>query len=115
VPGERPAPQRALNEYYSLISSGQYSGAWNQLSPSFRNNSRVHPQGYDSYSNWWGQVDRVEVLDSRVVEAGADVARVDTRLRYVMRSGRTSVESVRFKLVWDAAANRWLIDDTKLI
>ncbi|HBE20842.1 MAG TPA: serine/threonine protein kinase [Cyanobacteria bacterium UBA11149] len=114
-PVNRPSPKQAIPDYYSLINNAQYETAWKHLSSQFRNNSQLHPNGYISYVDWWQTVNFVEIQEVRMVEEGAEVARVETRLKYLMKSGREASHYLRFRLVWDAETNNWLIDETKSI
>ncbi|WP_228055949.1 YARHG domain-containing protein, partial [Lusitaniella coriacea] len=110
---ERPSVTQALVDYYSLINRAQYESAWTQLSKTFQNNSAVHPEGYTSYTNWWTQVNRVELGEMNVVESSAEVARVEVALTFKMQNGKESPLRIRFKFIWDEENEKWLIDDTK--
>lgn len=111
---DRPSPAQAINNYYSYINKGQYKTAWNQLSPSYQNNRRLHPQGYLSYIDWWGgQVQSVDIEQVNLVEANTETATVKAQLKYFMKNGREVPGSVRFFLLWNAENNRWVVADAK--
>ncbi|MBD2519358.1 protein kinase [Nostoc sp. FACHB-973] len=111
---DRPSPEQAVQNYYATINQGQYQAGWNQLSPSYQNNRRLHPNGYLSYIDWWGgKVQSVDVEQVNLVEASAEVATVDAQFKYVMKTGKVVPGSVRFFLLWDAQNNKWVVSDTK--
>ncbi len=113
-PVNRPSPEQALQNYFLTINQGQYPTAWNQLSPNYQNNKRLHPNGYLSYIDWWErQVQKVDVERVSLVEASTETATVDTQLQYQMKTGKVVPGSVRFSLLWDAENNKWVIADTK--
>ncbi len=109
---QQPSPAQIVENYYVNINQGQYKTAWNQLSPAFKNNKRLHPKGYFSYLAWWrGKVESVDVQQISILEANTDTATVDASLNYLMKNGRTIASSVRFFLVWDAYNRRWVVRD----
>jgi serine/threonine protein kinase, bacterial len=111
---DRSSPEKFVQDYYATINEGQYQAAWNLLSPRFQDNQRLHPQGYDSYLNWWrGQVGSVNVDQVSLVEANAETATVDAQLTYFMKNGKQAPSSVRFSLLWDADNNQWVITGAK--
>lgn len=110
----RPSPEQAIENYYSSINQGEYPVAWNQLSPSFQNNKRLHPQGYLSYIDWWGgKVQSVDVEQVSLVEVSTETATVETQLKYFMKNGNAVSGSVRFFLVWDAENSKWAVADAR--
>ncbi|MBZ8178510.1 protein kinase domain-containing protein [Oscillatoria salina] len=110
----KPSPKQALQDYYAIINQEDYQTSWSKFTTNFQNNSQVHPQGYQSYTGWWTTVDFVDIEDVRLVNEGVEVAEVDARLRYYLKSGRVSNPNlVRFRLVWDENTNQWLIDGAK--
>ncbi len=76
-------------------------------------NNRFHPEGFNSYANFWQTIERVEVDSVTPLEATPKEARVQARLKYFSRKGKVSTQSLRIKLLWDEKAGRWVYDDTK--
>jgi serine/threonine-protein kinase len=110
----RPSAEAAVENYYATINQGEYSAAWNLLAPSFQNNRRLHPKGYLSYLDWWGgQVESVDVEQVTTVEANADTATVNAKLRYFLKNGKQSPSTVRFSLLWDGENNRWVVSGAR--
>jgi serine/threonine protein kinase, bacterial len=113
-PTQQPSPENFVQNYYENINNGDLPSAWNQLAPSFKNNRKLHPQGYNSYTQWWGgQVEQVDINQVRVIEANQNTATVDAQLNYELKNGSQSPASVRFTLTWDANSNQWVISDAQ--
>ncbi|GEM_PF-5100823 len=109
----QPSPADAVSDYYSLINSKDYSSGWNKLSPQSRNNKNKHPNGYESYTDWWTKVAYIDVLDTTVISQDSETAIVESRLKYTMDSnGKTVNQSLRFHFIWDESSGSWLIDQT---
>jgi serine/threonine protein kinase, bacterial len=110
----KSSPTEFIQSYYSNINSGNLQTAWSQLSPSVQANSKLHPNGYVSYTEWWaGTVKRVDVNQVQLVDEGRESATVDVRVNYVLRSGKESPSGVRLTLIWDATSNKWLVSDAQ--
>jgi serine/threonine protein kinase, bacterial len=76
-----------------------------------QNNKASHPNGYNSYLDWWAnQVDRVDVRDTRLVSQTDREMVVDPDINYIMRTGRgrVSPKTVRYIFVKDSN-NNWVI------
>ncbi|MEB3219247.1 MAG: protein kinase [Nostocales cyanobacterium 94392] len=109
---QQPSPAQAVENYYLIINQGQYKTAWNQLSPEFKSNKRLHPKGYFSYLSWWkGKVETVNIDQVTILEANQNTAIVDASLSYLMKNGRIAPSTVRFFLVWDAQNSKWVVKD----
>lgn len=52
---DRITPEKAVQNYFETINKRDFQTGWNQLSPSYQNNKRLHPDGYLSYIDWWGE------------------------------------------------------------
>ncbi|OUL30709.1 serine/threonine protein kinase [Nostoc sp. T09] len=114
TPVDRPSPEQAVQNYYANINQGQFQTAWNQLSPSLQNNRKLHPNGYLSYIDWWGnRVQSVSVQQVNLVQASAETATVNARLQYSMKNGKIAPSSVNFLLLWDAENRRWVVGDAR--
>jgi serine/threonine protein kinase, bacterial len=113
-PTTQPSPENFVQNYYETINNGDLPSAWNKLAPSFRDNRKLHPKGYTSYTQWWGgQVEQVDINQVRVVQANQNTATVDAQLNYELKNGSQSPASVRFILIWDANSNQWVISDAQ--
>ncbi|NJL62152.1 MAG: protein kinase [Methylacidiphilales bacterium] len=111
---DKPSVEEFVEDYYTTINNGNLRGAWSKLSPAFQTNKKLHPQGYASYTDWWGgRVQQVEINQVKLVEENTNTAVVNAQLNYLLKNGKNSPASVRFILVWDAASNQWLISDAQ--
>jgi len=111
---DRLTPEQAVQNYFETINKREFQTGWNQLSPSYQNNKRLHPDGYLSYIDWWGgKVESVDVEQVSLVEASAETATVDAQFRYSMKTGKVIPGSVRFFLLWDAQNSRWVVSNAK--
>jgi serine/threonine-protein kinase len=111
---EKSSPTDFIQGYYNNINDGNLKTAWNQLSPSLQANSKLHPNGYISYTEWWaGTVEQIEINQIQLLDEGRESATVDARLNYLLKNGKTSPSQVRLTLIWDATANKWLVSDAK--
>ena len=80
----------------------------------FQKNKTLHPDGYLSYIDWWGkQVQRIEINQVSLVEAGAETATVKAQLQYLLKNGNVVPGNLRFSLLWDAEHSRWVLADAQ--
>jgi serine/threonine protein kinase, bacterial len=114
TPIEKPSPQQSVQNYFATINQGQYQTSWKQLSPSFKSDKTIHPDGYLSYIDWWGgKVKYVEIEQVSLVEETTNTATVNSKLKYFLKNGKEVPESIRFSLIWDGESNNWLISGSK--
>ncbi len=109
----RPSPEDFARGYYSTINQQEYSQGWNKLSSSLQNNTKLHPEGYSSYLNWWKTVNYVEVNNVNTVSQTDYEAIVNISLAYNMNNGQRSPHSLQFYLIWDDNNSQWLLNKTK--
>jgi serine/threonine protein kinase, bacterial len=110
----KSSPTEFIQSYYININNGNLQTAWSQLSPGVQANTKLHPNGYVSYTEWWaGTVKRVDINQVQLVDEGRESATVDVRVNYVLRSGKESPSGVRLTLIWDATSNKWLVSDAQ--
>ncbi|MEA5582044.1 protein kinase [Nodularia harveyana UHCC-0300] len=111
---DRPSPAASVQNYYANINQGEYETAWNQLAPNLQSNQRLHPDGYLSYIDWWGEkVARVNVEQVSLLQASTDTATVNARFQYLMKNGKQVPGSVTFYLLWDGENRRWVVSQVK--
>ncbi|MEH2458711.1 protein kinase domain-containing protein [Nostoc sp.] len=111
---DRTTPEQAVKNYFEIINKRDFQTGWNQLSPSYQNNKRRNPDGYLSYIDWWGRkVESVDIEQVSLVEATAQTATVNAKIKYLMNSRKVIPGSIYFFLLWDAQNSRWIVSDTK--
>jgi serine/threonine-protein kinase len=102
-----PSPTETTEKYFQQISRGNYNRSWEMLDPSYQQNTDLHPNGFGSYQEWWGDsVQSVEVLKTRLISETEDSAQVETSLRYIMADGREVDDGM--VITWVRDGDRWL-------
>jgi len=114
LPTQKSA-QDTLKNYYSAINNREYRTAWNYFSIQNKNNQELHPNGFNSFTDWWKKVSQIEVHSLKVQNISNESAIVDSRLHYSIKSGRTISQSLKFFLIWDVLSDRWLINKVERI
>ncbi len=105
---KRPAPEKAIEDYYNDINNGQYRAAWERLPEGLQNDQDLHSDGYFSYVNWWGTIASVNLQNLNLVENNSDTAQVDVQLAYKKSDGTVSPQNLHFSLFWDYDTNKWM-------
>jgi serine/threonine protein kinase, bacterial len=104
-----PDPANTVSDYYGDLNSRNYNSAWNKLPVELRDNTKVHPAGYQSFEDWWNSVDSIEIRNIRVVSRDNEKAEAIARTVYRMKDGRTAPYTLRYSLEWDANKQGWAI------
>ncbi|HEY9703691.1 MAG TPA: hypothetical protein V6C58_14685, partial [Allocoleopsis sp.] len=86
---------------------------WELLTPELRNNPNSHPEGFNSYLEWWTQVRYVNVLNAKLVNQTTNNSSVLTDLTYHLKSGRIVNQTLEFNFVWDSQTKQWLVNRVK--
>jgi serine/threonine protein kinase, bacterial len=103
-------PKDTVRDYYSKINNGNYSGAWDSLPTALQNNKSVHPNGYNSFLDWWAkQVADVEIHQTNLVSQTDRDAVVDVDIKYLMRAGGVSPQRIRYVLSKNDRTYEWEI------
>jgi hypothetical protein len=104
------SPDKFVTQYYSNLNSNNYEKSWNMLSHRLKNDYRSHPNGYDSYLEWWTKVANVNVFDSLIIYETDTMVKVQSNLEYYLTSGRRLQQVLIFSLVFDENNNSWYLD-----
>ncbi|MDE5089048.1 MAG: hypothetical protein O4805_18755, partial [Trichodesmium sp. St16_bin2-tuft] len=99
---------------YSNLSQGKYQEAWNQLSASFQNNQKLHPEGYNSYYEWWSGISNILIQDVQKINISTDTATVNVQVKCTKKSGENLTQSLKLFLVWNSVNENWSIDAVTL-
>jgi hypothetical protein len=120
TPGEsdsaisQPSPLPIVRDYLNLIRNGNYESAWNMLPDRMKEDKQLHPHGYQSFYDWYGnKVSSLEVDDLSLLEKDANNATVKADLHYQLASGQELDLSIKFSLEFDNASRKWRIIATK--
>lgn len=106
---EHPPVHVAVEGYYDAVNNQNYEEGWMTLSTTMRNNRNLHPDGFASYTEWWTQVENVNVLNTQIISQDQYSATTQADLSYRMKSGRKFNQVLQYQFVWDADSNRWLM------
>ncbi len=112
---ERPSVEKALFNYYETLNNGDYQTGWNLLSEESRNNKNSHPNGYQSYLDWWKQVKKVDILATNIIEENEQVGIIDSKLKYQLISGKIVEQSLIFSFLWSETEQKWLLNKVERI
>ncbi|WP_204103117.1 MULTISPECIES: hypothetical protein [Spirulina sp. CCY15215] len=110
----RTDPKESIKKYYSYINNEEYPLAWEMLTNFHQQDKKLHPNGYNSYYDWWIKVARVDIKDIKTVEVLANTAEVDIWYNYYMKRGNTLTNSLRFFLDWNESREQWQIAKVKV-
>jgi serine/threonine protein kinase, bacterial len=111
-------PTDIVKDYYVKINTRDFQGAWNKLPVSLQNDRSIHPNGYNSFLDWWSnQVGSAQLLGTNLVSSTDKEAIVDADVQYFMRSGqgrRSTPQAMRYFFVKDTSNNTWIIEKIRL-
>ncbi|MEO0688153.1 MAG: serine/threonine protein kinase, partial [Cyanobacteria bacterium J06649_11] len=105
------SPSQAVFNYYNTINNRSYRTSWNQLTAKFKREKSNN--SYSEYTNWWNQVERVEIERARTITSASNTATVEAQLKYNMKSNRVVPDAQRFQLVWNQEQNNWNFNDSE--
>ncbi len=103
-------PTKTITRYYQLATTNRKS-AIQLLSDDWR--QREANKINSNKDSWWNSVKKAQVYNSYTFVKGNREAKIKIWLKYSMRDGRTSCESLIFNLVFDRDRNQWLIDNVE--
>jgi hypothetical protein len=101
------SPRKAIENYYAKINNHQYQDAWDIYPPAVKENKQLHPDGYNSFIDWWEKVDFVDINKLYIEEYNADSAIVNMSSKYRMKNGRKISVSLKFYMEWDNLNQDW--------
>jgi len=104
---DRPSPEKIIEAYYSNINNHQYQDAWNILPTSFQENKQIHPDGYNSFLQWWYKVNYVGIKKSSLVEFNSYSAIVNVWTNYHMNNGKSFPIRLKYYMTWNDTKQNW--------
>ncbi len=102
----RPDPEQFVQDYFANINNRDFPQGWAMLSTDFQQEGSG---GYRDYAEWWSTVERVDVVETNLVEQTPDLAKVNIRVKYFLKSAACKLDVRQWTLKWDADKNRWLL------
>ncbi|WP_137666795.1 hypothetical protein [Sphaerospermopsis reniformis] len=109
----RISPAKAIENYYTMINNQQYDSAWDIYPTEVKEDKELHPNGYDSFIEWWTKVNYVNVNNVSIASENNDSAIVNFRSRYEMKNGKSIPLRLKFYLVWDQENETWYVTKIK--
>jgi serine/threonine protein kinase, bacterial len=111
------SPTDIVKDYYNKINTRDIQGAWNKLPVSLQNDRSIHPDGYNSFLDWWtNKVGSIQLLGTNLVSSTDREAIVDADVQYFMRSGKgkSTPQAMRYFFTKDTSNNTWVIEKIRL-
>jgi hypothetical protein len=109
----RLSPAKAIEDYYTKINNQDYQTAWDIYPTTVKENKELHPDGYNSFIEWWTQVDHVNIDRVKIEEENYDNAIVNISTRYKMKNSKVSPIKLKFYLAWNKEYQRWYVTKIK--
>ena len=101
----RPDPTIAVRDHYEGIRGGSYYAAWERLPQKIRNNSKIHPNGYSSFEDWFARINPIKVTDLQITN-WQDNDNVPVKVTYFSQS-KSITSSLLYQLKWNSQRNYW--------
>lgn len=112
---KKNSPKQFIQDYFSAINKQQYTVAWNSLSKEYK----IKKSGsYRKFLDWWeNKVERVDLHGVSLKSQSTKSATINVSMQYLMRNKQklSKTEIIRYRLVWNAQNNRWLINDSNYL
>ena len=104
---DRSPPDALIAQYYQEINSRNYQAAWNKLPSNLREDLNVHPNGYQSFVDFFNGFGGVRVNNLTVVDRTDFNAVVNADLICQLKNGNDSPLFLRFSLNWNSSDRQW--------
>ena len=103
-------PAQFIREYFGAVwQTRNYEYLWSLLTPSFQANAC--PGGYKEFTNWWGSVDSVDILNIAVTNNNGHSASVDVHVTFHLKGGSSlKNRDYRYDLTYDSNRQTWMFD-----
>jgi hypothetical protein len=106
------SPENLIRQYYKDINNYQYRLAWNKLPLDLQQNHNIHPQGYQSFVEFFDQMASIQVNDLTVIEQNKYDAIVSAELNCQFKNNVKSPLFLHFFLFRDS--QQWQISKIRL-
>jgi hypothetical protein len=101
-----------VQSYFTNIKSGQYQKAWDMLPSDMQRNKSIHPNGYNSFTDWWKKTS-VDVDAVKIVSQSDQEAVVNADVRYKSQKGSPQPLHLRYFLKRNSSTDNWVITKIK--
>jgi hypothetical protein len=113
-PKQGNSPKDTITQYYEKINSRDYKSAWNRLPIDLRDNRTVHPNGYNSFTDFYDGLNGININSLDVVEKSEYNAEVRLRASCKLKSNKLAGLFLRFHLKWNDSSQQWEIYKVRL-
>ncbi|MFG3817620.1 protein kinase domain-containing protein [Limnothrix redekei] len=110
----RSSAQEVITEYYTFINQGEFQNAWSMLPSDLQENRKVHPNGYNSFAEWFQKVSPVNINSLKTIQQSSQYSVVDISYSGYLNNKLLSMK-LRYRLRWNASQNKWLIQSVQKI
>jgi hypothetical protein len=107
-------PENVISEYYQNINNRQYQAAWDKLPESLRNSREVHPNGYQSFVDFFDKLNGIQVNNLSVSDRTDYSTIVNADLVCQSKNGNSSLLFLRFSLYRNDINQPWQISKVRL-
>ena len=101
-------PEVFVRDHYESIRSKAYHAAWKRLPGELRDNLKVHPDGYQSFRDWFEKINPIMITDTRITSC-SELNNVAVKVTYTSEADefKSLKISVLCQLRWNAQKNYW--------
>jgi hypothetical protein len=104
------SPESVVHRFYQEINSRNYESAWAILPVNVRENSKFHPKGYQSFTEFYGGLNGVQVDGVVPISLTESRAEVSLRAQCKLKNGTSAPLFLRFALAWNSSSNQWVVE-----
>jgi hypothetical protein len=108
------SPNAVISEYHQEINSHSYRAAWNKLPLDLQQNVNVHPNGDQSFVDFFDSMGGMEVNRVSVFEKNEVQSMVSADINCELKNDSKSSLFLRFFLNWSSSSQQWQITKVKL-
>jgi len=104
-------PKDFANWYFTTLwTDRDYQNIWdNYLTATFQ--GHASPGGYQEFKDWWGSVDKIDIISIDVVQNDGKSAWIHVKLTFHLSDGRTlSNREYDYDLTFNSNRNTWMFD-----
>jgi serine/threonine protein kinase, bacterial len=113
-PINQSPPEDLIAQYYQAINSKQYQTAWDKLPPNMQEDRNLHPNGYQSYTDFFNNFNSLHVNNLKTIERTNSNAIVSADLSCELKNGDKSPLFLRYFMNWNNSDRQWQISKIKL-
>jgi hypothetical protein len=98
-----------VTQYYQEINKGNYQSAWNKLPLNLQKNTKVHPEGFKSFKDFFSSINDIKINSLSILEQKDSKAVVSVDLCQSNKTNLKSHKLLRFYLSQNTKNQQWEI------